>query len=350
MIVPVFRLALLLAAAGCASAPAAQTPARRAGDGWIASHPTAGAPPASASRPLDRFARRLSDLAVDELSLADAGGDKACRGVTPPFRVLSALSDSGEGVSCLFGAAGVACGNFVDHEPGPVVRAMCGDGAEQVDVPSRARQLAAATQPGWRIAPIPAPEGYRALSLRAGHDYFLLVRRGSDWIASPLPVARTDGLEVGPERLLDGRALTEEPSFLLVSASARGGAQQGEETTRLLVLSAELAERTVRDIGLLVWTIDPDERSGDAAPAPRSGPHLEISLEPSITGDGVLRLELLREHRPEPDRQRFEREPCTPAGEGDLLGMACPVHRIDLIARDAGFWHFDDGALTRSRR
>jgi len=348
MIVPVSRFVLLLAAAACASSPAPETPARRGADRWIASRPAPGAHRATPSRALDRFARRLSDLAIDELSLADASGDRPCSGVTPPFRVLSALSDSGEGVSCLVGERSVACGNFVDHEPAPVVQAMCGDGAEQVDVPSRVRQVAGAAEPGWRIAPIPAPEGYRALSLRAGHDYFVLVRRGKDWIASPLPVARTDGLEVGPERLLDGRALTEDASFLLVSASARGNAQQGEETTRLLVLSAELAERSVRDIGLLVWTVDPDERTGGAA-APRSGPHLEVLLEPSITGDGALRLELLREHRPEPDRERFENGPCTPSGEGDLLGMACPVHRIDLIAKDAGFWKFEGGQLARLR-
>jgi hypothetical protein len=343
------RFTLLFAAASCASAPAAPV-ARRSGGGWIASPPETGENSASASRPLDRFARRLSDLAVDELSLADAGGDRACHGVTPPFRVVSALSDSGEGVSCLVGDGGVACANFVDHEPGPVVQALCGDSAEQVDVPSRVRQLASAAEPGWRIAPIPAPEGYRALSLRAGHDYYLMVRRGPDWIASPLPVARTDGQEAGPERLLESRALTEEPSFLLISASARGSVQQGELTTRLLVLSDQLAERTVRDIGILVWTVDPDERTPDSPPAPRSGPHLEVRLEPSITGDGVLRLDLLREHRPEPDRQRFEREPCTPSGEGDLLALACPVHRLDLIAKDAGFWRFEDGALVKSRR
>lgn len=350
MIVPLSRFLLVLLAASCASAPAAP-PAARPADRWIASRPASGAQPATATRPLDRFARRLSDLAIDELSLAEAGGDKPCRGVKPPFRVLSALSDSGEGVSCILGDGGASCANFIDHEPAPVVQAMCDDSAEQVDVPSRVRAIGAAAEPGWRIAPIPAPEGYRALSLRAGHDYFLLVRRGPDWIASPLPVARTDGRsEAGPERLLDGRALTEDASFLLVAASHRGGVQQGELTTRLLILSDQLAERAVRDIGLLVWTIDADERTPDSPPAPRAGPHLEVQLEPTITGDGALRLELLREHRPEPDRQRFEREPCTRGGEGDLLGMACPVHRLDQLQKAAGFWKFEGGALVKSRR
>jgi hypothetical protein len=310
--------------------------------------PGVGSP---AARP-GAFARRLSDLAIDELSLADGDSDQPCRGVAPPFRVVSALSDSGEGVSCLVGAGAATCANFIDHDPAQAERALCGESAEQVDVPPRVRHVAAAARAGWRITPIPAPEGYRALSLRAGEDYFLLVRRGPSWIASPLPVARTDGHEVGPERLLDGRGLTEEASFLLVSSSYRGGSQQGELTTRLLVLSDVLAERVVRDIGLLVWTIDPEERGQmpDGAQSLRGRPHLEVLLEPSVTGDGALRLDLIREHRPETDRARFERDPCKPGGDGDLLGLACPVHRLDLVAKGAGFWRLDGGALVKNRR
>ncbi len=334
---------------GAGSAPAARAP----GGGWIASRPAgSSARGAGAERPLDRFARRLSALAIAEMSVSASDAEAPCRGVMPPFRIVSALSDSGEDVSCLVGAGGSACVNFVDHDVELAEQALCGESAEQVDVPARVRDAAAAAQPGWRIAPIPAPEGIRALSLRAGDDYFVLVRRGTGWIASPLPVARTDGHDVGPERLLDSRALTEDPSFALVSSSYRGGSQQGELTTRLLILAADdLAERTVRDIGLLVWTIDPEEKTQmpEGAQSLRARPHLEVLLEASVTGDGALRLDLIREHRPEPDRRRFERAPCKAGGDGDLLGLACPVHRLDLIEKEAGFWRFSDGTLARDR-
>ena len=358
MNLPVMRSSarlLLLAAATACSSGAAEAPAARApGGGWIESRPVAsGRGKSGPAGKLDRFAARLSALAIAELSASASDAQAPCRGVSPPFRVVSALSDSGEDVSCLIGKGGqAACVNFIDHDVRHAEQTLCGEGAEQVDVPARVREAAAAADPTWRIAPIPAPEGFRALALRAGDDYRLLVRRGSSWIASPQPVARTDGHEVGPERLLDSRALTEGPSFALVASSYRGGKQQGELTTRILILAADdLAERSVRDIGILVWTMDPEE----TAPAPegaqsfRAGPHLEVLLEPSITGDGALRLDLIREHRPEPDRRRFERAPCTPGGEGDLLGLACPVHRADLIEKDAGFWRFKDGALVRNR-
>ncbi|HEU5056720.1 MAG TPA: hypothetical protein VFU21_09340 [Kofleriaceae bacterium] len=345
---------LVLAAAACGSGSAPAPAARASGGQWLASRPVgAGNGTSGPGRRLDRFAARLSALAIAELSARASDAEAPCRGVMPPFRVLSALSDSGEDVSCLVGQGGEAvCVNFVDHDVELAEQALCGESGEQVDVPARVREAAAAADPAWRVAPIPAPEGVRALSLRAGNDYHLLVRRGSSWIASPLPVARTDGHAVGPERLLDSRALTENPSFALISSSLRGSAQTGELTTRLLILGGEdLAERTVRDIGLLVWTTDPDEKTQTAQGAPsfRAGPHLEVLLEPSITGDGALRLDLIREHRPEPDRRRFERPPCTPGGEGDLLGLACPVHRVDLIEKDAGFWRFKDGSLVRNR-
>jgi hypothetical protein len=353
------RLVLLAAAlaailAACGSSASEAPAARAPGGGWIESRPVAAA--GGKSGPvgkLDRFAARLNALAIAELSASASDAEAPCRGVKPPFRVVSALSDSGEDVSCLVGKGGAAaCVNFVDHDALHTEKTLCGEGAEQVDVPARVREAAAAADAGWRIAPIPAPDGFRALSLRAGNDYHLLVRRGSSWIASRLPVARTDGHEVGPERLLDSRALTDGPSFALVASSYRGDDQQGEVTTRLLILAADdLAERTVRDIGLLVWTMDPDEET----PAPagpqsfRAGPHIEVLLEPSITGDGALRLDLIREHRPEPDRQRFERSPCSAGGDGDLLGLACPVHRTSLIEKDSGFWRFKDGALVRNR-
>lgn len=344
-------LLVLAVSAGCSSAPAPTSAARAPGGSWLASRPIADQRGGGPARPLDRFAAKLSSLQIAELSLAPSDAEAPCRGVTPPFRVVSALSDSGEDVSCLMGAGVVRCVNFVDHETELAEQALCGSTAEEVDVPARVRAAAAAAQASWRIAPIPAPEGHRALSLRAGDDYFIMVRRGSEWIASPLPVARTDGHEVGPERLLDSRALTDGPSFALVASSYRGGSQKGELTTRLLVLSDGLAERAVRDIGLLVWTIDPEERAAMPAGASsfRGRPHLEVLLEPSITGDGALRLDLIREHRPEPDRRRFERAPCTPGGDGDLLGLACPVRRLDLVEKDAGFWRFDGTALVKNR-
>jgi hypothetical protein len=340
--------------AACGSSSGEAPRARAPSGGWIESRPVVSASGKSGPvRKLDRFAARLSALAIAEMSASASDADAPCRGVKPPFRVVSALSDSGEDVSCLIGkGAAAACVNFIDHDVQHSEETLCGEGAEQVDVPARVREAAAAADPGWRIAPIPAPVGFRALSLRAGNDYHLLVRRGSTWIASRLPVARTDGHEVGPERLLDSRALTDAPSFALVSSSYRGSDQQGELTTRLLILAADdLAERTVRDIGLLVWTIDPDEEPPAPAGAQsfRAGPHLEVLLEPSITGDGALRLDLIREHRPEPDRQRFERAPCNAGGEGDLLGLACPVHRTSLIEKASGFWRFKDGALVRNR-
>lgn len=352
------RLVLLAAAASAAAcgsgsgeAPAARAPS----GGWIESRPVVSASGGKSGpvRKLDRFAARLSALAIAELSASVSEADAPCRGVKPPFRIVSALSDSGEDVSCLIGRGGAAaCVNFIDHDVKHTEETLCGEGAEQVDVPARVREAAAAADVSWRITPIPAPEGFRALALRAGNDYHLLVRRGSSWIASRLPVARTDGHEVGPERLLDSRALTEGPSFALVASSYRGGDGKGELTTRLLILAADdLAERTVRDIGLLVWMMDPEEETPAPAGAQsfRAGPHLEVLLEPSITGDGALRLDLIREHRPEPDRQRFERSPCSAGGEGDLLGLACPVHRTSLIEKDSGFWRFKDGALVRNR-
>lgn len=349
--VPAFLLLLAACGSGSESAPAARAP----GGEWIASRPASSGVRGGSGpvRSIDRFAARLGALAIAELSASASDAEAPCRGVMPPFRIVSALSDSGEDVSCLVGQGGAAvCVNFVDHDVEQAEQALCGDSAEQVDVPARVKEAAAAAEPGWRIAPVPAPEGYRALGLRSGSDYYLLVRRGASWIASPLPVARTDGHEVGPERLLDSRALTDDPSFVLVASSYRGGKQKGELTTRLLVLAADgLAERAVRDIGLLVWTDDPEE-SGQApggAQSLRARPHLEVLLEPSITGDGALRLDLIREHRPEPDRHRFERTPCAPGGEGDLLGLACPVHRLDLIEKDAGFWRYEDGGLVRDR-
>lgn len=354
MILPVSRVpswlfALSLAGA-CSSAPARTPAARAPGGGWIESRPVAterGGP----ARPLDRFARRLSSVGIAELSLAPSNAEASCRGVKPPFRIVSALSDSGEDVTCAVGGGAARCVNFVDHATEQAEQAVCGDAAEQVDVPARVRTAVAAAQPGWRVTPIPAPDGFRALSVRTGDEYYLMVRRGTVWTASPLPVARTDGHEVGPERLLDSRALTDAPSFALVASSYKGGAQQGELTTRLLVLSDELAERAVRDIGLLVWTLDPEEKGAMPAEASsfRGRPHLEVLLEPSITGDGALRLDLIREHRPEPDRLRFERAPCKPRGDGDLLGLACPVHRLELIEKDAGFWRFDGAALVKNR-
>ena len=349
---PTWLLTLAASVAACGSGTDAAPAARAPGGGWIASRPAgSGGRGAGPVRSLDRFASRLSALAIAELSVSASDAEAPCRGVMPPFRIVSALSDSGEDVSCLIGAGGSACIDFVDHDVELAEQALCGDGAEQVDVPRRVRDAAAAAEPGWRIAPIPAPEGIRALGLRAGSDYYLLVRRGSAWITSPLPVARSEGQEGGPERLLDSRALTDDSSFALVSSSYRGGKEQGELATRLLVLAADdLAERTVRDIGLLVWTMDPEETEGsDGAPSLRARPHLEVLLEPSITGDGALRLDLIREHRPEPDRRRFERAPCTAGGDGDLLGLACPVHRLDLIEKDSGFWRFKDGALARDR-
>ena len=342
--------ALAVASGACSSGPARTPAARAPGGGWIASRPIP-AERGGPARPLDRFATRLSSLAIAEISLAPGDGKATCRGVKPPFRVVSALSDSGEDVTCLVGDGAARCVNFVDHETALAEQALCGDGADEVDVPVRLRTAAAAAQPGWRVAPIPAPAGFRALSVQTGDEYFLMVRRGSVWMASRLPVARTDGHAVGPERLLDGRALTDAPSFALVASSYRGGSQQGELTTRLLILSDDLAERAARDIGLLVWTVDPEEKSAapEGASSFRSRPHLEVLLEPSITGDGALRLDLIREHRPEPDRSRFERAPCTPGGDGDLLKLACPVHRLDLVERDAGFWRFDGTALVKNR-
>jgi len=348
--VPPWLLALAVASGACSSTPARTPAARAPGGGWIASRPVP-AERRSSGRPLDRFATSLSTLAIAELSLAPGDGKAPCRGVKPPFRVVSVLSDSGEDVTCLVGAGAARCVNFVDHETTLAEQALCGDGADEVDVPARVRTAAAAARPGWRVAPIPAPTGFRALSVRTGDEYFLMVRRGSVWIASPLPVARTDGHEVGPERLLDSRALTDAPSFALVTSSYRGGDQQGELTTRLLLLSDDLAERAARDIGLLVWTVDPEEKNAppEGTSSFRSRPHLEVLLEPSITGDGALRLDLIREHRPEPDRRRFERAPCSSGGEGDLLKLACPVHRLDLVERDAGFWRFDGSALVKNR-
>ena len=345
-------LAVVAASAGaCGSASAPGPAAREPGGGERALRSESIDQPAV--RPLDRFASRLSALAIDEISIAPGDAEAPCRGVRPPFRVVSALGDGGEGVSCLFGDGdAAACVNFVDHETNRAEQALCSETGEAADVPSRVRQAAAAAAAGWRIAPIPAPEGHRALSLRTGDDYYLLVRRGSEWRASPMPVGRTDGHEVGPERLLDSRSIGEEPTVALVASSYRGGSQQGELTTRLFILSSDgLTEQAVKDIGLLVWTIDPDERTAlpDGAQSLRGRPHLEVLLEPSITGDGAVRLDLIREHRPEPDRSRFEHEPCTPGGAGDVLGLACPVRRLDALEKEAGFWRLHDGALVKDR-
>jgi hypothetical protein len=349
-------------AIGCTSASTTPAPARptvTASD----HHPTISRSAGTQARrvvtietALDRFGDQLTEIGIDELSLAQSdGGDSTCRDVAPPYWVVSALTDKGEGASCLVGAKQTACVWFAGHDLGHAEQVLCGDTADHAEIPPWVRGLVAGAVSEWQITLIPAPAPYRALRVRAGEDYHLLVRRGQVWMSSARPVASTDGRDVGPERLLDSTPLTGEPSLALVGSSYAGGSGQGALTTRLSIMAEEegrLVELVGREVGLLFWAMDPEEREDHplGAQSLSERPHLELTLAPKIREDGVLVLAVDHDHRPAGLLERFQAEECTPDAEGDPLHLGCPVDRVDALRKDAGVWRVENDRLVRVKR
>jgi hypothetical protein len=299
---------------------------------------------------IDELAALLSDADLVELAL-DLDERVGCHGLPPPLLVVTARDAAGRGTSCVAGAvpdADVACAAYAGLDPERAADAVCAATASPApDWVKRLRELAVRGGHDWRIAPVPGMARLPALSLRVDvNEYHLLARLGRAWLASAEPVAWSDGIGVGPARLLDLGG-SQAPWVAVVTSSYFGGSEGGAHTTHLAVLSFEgdaLVERDRRAIAELVWHLAAEERPRypRGAFSLDARPHLEVALEPVVLAPDAVELVARRVHLPRRLLPRFEEPGCVEDGD-----LECPVTRLRALARDAGRWRVGPAGIVR---
>jgi hypothetical protein len=181
---------------------------------------------------------------------------------------------------------------------------------------------------------------------------YVAVRGTGGWRVTEQPLG--EGQFWDDLRVLDTSALTGGPSFGVVVSLHDGGTLMGAARTELVILAEEdgkLRKKDGRLVGLFQWSMSGRERNHCAAcrHSYDARPHVELRLEPKVTGPGALRLTLkvnnlkrlahvcnVRDLSPLPEPKDGEEEP-----------TLCQIDELREVRHNAGTWRWVNGRLAR---